>query len=435
MVWLLILLIYWPGIIGNVNINEINNLFAGNLDNWHPVIFTLLVSSSTKLFSTLTSFLIFQIVCLGAVIGWGFSFLESKGVKKNVLWVLTIVFAILPSNFVSIISLTDDIPYSIALLAITIMLLKIVDSDGAWLKDAKNMAAFALLTLFASTLRYNGIPAIGFTLFCVLLFFPNFRKNALKLIGIIIIGYLLINGPLFDVIGVNRTAEGHFDNILLHHISAHIDANVFLDNEQKEYLNSLLPLNEWSYSCCTNSRMIRKPDFNKEKFYANPSLNKKIALDLLIQSPTVNLDHILCASDMVWNITGNCEVAYSRMKTIRGNYYWTNSESPEYAENSKLPSLVEPLSRLWIAGDKNQWLNILIWRPAIYLYLSILSVLIFYLRNKNIKSLIILSPIIGQSAFLFAFNRIQNFRYQYCAVLIGLFLLGLVFIPRKSNID
>jgi hypothetical protein len=154
------------------------------IDNWHPVIFTLLLGSFTQLFSSMTSFLIFQIVCMGAVIGWGFSFLESKGADKRILWLLTVVIAILPSNFISLITLTDDIIYGIALLAITIVTLKIVFSNGAWLKETKNIIGFALLALLASTLRYNGIPAVGFTLVCLLIFFP---WKTLTLVGMIVI--------------------------------------------------------------------------------------------------------------------------------------------------------------------------------------------------------------------------------------------------------
>jgi len=433
MFWLFILLIYWPGIIGNVNFREISKLFEGTIDNWHPVIFTLLLGFFTKLFSTMTSFLIFQIVCMGAAIGWGFSFLESRGADKRILWLLTILIAILPSNFISLITLTDDITYSIALLAITIVAIKIAFSQGAWLKESKNIIGFALLALLASTLRYNGIPAVGFTLLCLLIFFPDIRKNTLSLIGVIIVGYFLINGPLFDVIGVERVAEGHFDNILLHHISAHIDVGTPLDDDQKTYLDSLYPLGEWGYSCCMNSEMLRKPGFNEETFHANSALNQKIVFDLVVKDPGINLRHMLCASDMVWNVTGNCGILYPRMEQTRGIYYWTRSNSSEYAEDSKFPGLVDPLSRLRIAIDENKLLTILIWRPGIYLYISILSVLIFLIRNKIKGSLIILSPLIGQSAFLLAFNRQQNFRYQYCAVIISLFLLCLTVIPKKSE--
>jgi len=433
MFWFLVLLVYWPGIIGNVNIREIGKLEEGIIDNWHPVIFTLLLGSFTKLFSTMASFLIFQIVCMGAAIGWGFSFLESKGADRRVLWLLAIVIAILPSNFISLITLTDDIIYSIALLAITIVTIKIVFSKGAWLKETKNIIGFVLLGLLASTLRYNGIPAVGFTLVCLLIFFPSIWKNILAVIGMITIGYFLINGPLFDIIGVERVAEGHFDNILLHHISAHVEADTPLEDNQRAYLDSLYPIGEWSYSCCMNSEMLRKTGFNEETFHANSALNKKISLDLLIKDPVVNLRHLLCASDMVWNVSGNCGILYPRMEQTKGIYYWTRSNSSEYVEDSKFPELVDPLSRLRIAIDNNKLLNTLIWRPALYLYLAILSVMVFIFRNRIKGSLIILSPLIGQSAFLLAFNRQQNFRYQFCAVIIGLFLLGLTVIPKRSK--
>ena len=431
--WIFILLIFWPGIIGNVNLTEINKLFAGNIDDWHPVVYTIIIGVFTRLFSTPTSYLIFQIISLGLIIGWGFSFLESQGANKKVLWILTFLISILPSNFLSIISLTNDITYSIALLALTILILKIVFSEGIWLEKPKNLIAFAFISIVSLSTRYNGIPAVGFSLLCLVLFFPKHRKYLIRIIALIIFALLILNGPIFHLIGVQRVAEGQFDNILLHHISAHVNSGTYLENDQKEYLDSLYPLEDWAYSCCSNTAMITKQGFDDKAFHANSSLNKKIALDLLVKSPIVDLKHILCASDIVWNIAGNCDISHPLINQTKGKYIWTRSDSSEYGENSKLPSLVAPLFRLLLAIDESNMFYILVWRPAIYLYLSILSVLIFFFRNKIKGSLIILCPIIGQSLFLFAFNRIQNFRYQYCAVLIGLFLTSLIFFSRKQN--
>ena len=84
--------------------------------------------------------------------------------------------------------------------------------------------------------------------------------------------------------------------------------------------------------------------------------------------------------------------------------------------------------------EKNAFLSVLFWRPAIYLYLSIIVALIFYLKTRIGRVFLILAPIFGQSAFLFFFNRTQNFRYQYCAVSIALIILGLLFIPKLSSL-
>jgi len=430
--WLLVLLIFWPGIIGDTNIIATNEIFSGQISDWHPVIYTLLLGGLIKLSSTAASFLILQIIALGLIIGRGFSYLEQKGCNKKILWVLTIVFAFLPTNFLSIITLTNDIPYSITLLGLTIITIKIVFSHGKWLEKTINWVLYSLVSLTAILFRYNGIPAVSFSILCLLLFLPEQRKTLIKIIVMITICVVMINGPFFNLIGVNHVAEGQLDNILLHHLSAHVNAGTPLSKDQEAYLNSLYPLKEWEYSCCSNAAMWFKPDFNKELFHENSSLNRTIALDLFLKNPRIEIDHILCASDIVWNIPGKCEIKNPFIDKNDTNYYWTRSYFSEYAENSKIPVLLKPLAELILGIENNHLLSILFWRPAIYLYISIFSLLIFFIKVKNKNVFLILSPLLGQSLFLFFFNRIQNFRYQYCTVIIGLFLISLIFMPKTS---
>lgn len=432
-VWLLMLLVYWPGIIGDTNILVTNNFFAGTIEDWHPVMYTVILGIFIKIFSTAASFLIIQIIALGIVVGWGFSYLERKGVSKTLLWVLTFMFAFTPANLLSMITLTNDIPYSIALLTMTIFLIKVLLSDGNWLERPNHWIAFSLVALTAILFRYNGIPAVGLSILGLLIFSPQQWKNILKIGTAIIVLFVLINGPLFNVLGVRHVAEGQLDNIILHHISAHVDAGTPLSNDQEQYLDALYPLADWDYSCCSNAAMWFKDDFDSEAFHQNSSLNRKILIDLFLKNPGVELDHILCASDMVWSIPGRCEIKNPFIGKQDGAYFWTRSYFPEYTEKSKIPLLVQPVSELFLGIENNKILATLFWRPAIYLYIALVSLIVFQIRNKQPKAFLILCPLLGQSLFLFFFNRIQNFRYQYGAVIIGLFLIGLVFLPTNLH--
>ena len=435
LVWTLILLILWPGIIGNVNINNTNDLFSGILSDWHPVFYTLVLGGIIKLTSTASTFLFFQILSLGLVIGYGFTYLDKIGCNKRLLWILTIIITLLPNNILSIITLTNDIPYSIALLLLTIFVIKIVLSDGQWLNKTKNWVSLILLSLLAILFRYNGIPAIAFTFLFLIIFYPKQRKFTIASILILTMMIIFINGPVYNLINVKHEAKGQLDNIILHHISAHIDQGTPLSIEENNYLDSLYPLHEWEYKCCTNGAMFFKSGFNQAAFHRDSELNLRIFLDLFAKNPKVEINHVLCASDMIWNITGKCEIENPTIGYNDSGYYWTQSYFSEYQTNSKLPMLVKPIADLFISSENNQLLFILFWRPAVYLYFAILTVLIFFIKIRNSKVFIILTPLLGQSIFLFFFNRVQNFRYQYCAVLIGLFLISLISIPESGFLN
>ena len=91
------------------------------------------------------------------------------------------------------------------------------------------------------------------------------------------------------------------------------------------------------------------------------------------------------------------------------------------------------ISDIVIKLDESPFFIDLLWRPAWYLYLTIICAVIYAKRIKSMQGLLVLTPALGQSLFLLFFNRVQNFRYQYCVVLVGFFLLVLAFYKPKSE--
>jgi hypothetical protein len=434
LIWLLTYLIYYPGIIGTVNITAVEELWQGHPSDWHPLVFTLLTAFSMKYLATASSILLIQIFSLAYIFHWIFTDLRKHGVLQLILIILAVFIAWVPTNSLSVITLTNDIPYSIALMALSYLAFKIVLSHGEWLTKTTNWLVLAFTASLAILFRYNGIPAVGFFFICLLVIYPKFwRKSGLALL-LVIASWVLVSGPLSNALNVTHETEGQFDNILLHHISAHVINGTPLTADESAYLNKLLPLDQWEYSCCTNTSMWMNPDFDRVTFHANSALDRQIALSLFSRDPALEAKHMLCASDIVWNIADGCEIQHPVLEFWRGEYFWTGSYIPNYQENSLLPDLVHPISAFISWMDASPVLSALLWRPAWYLYLAIICAVILCRRFRNARWLLVISPIFGQSAFLLLFNRVQNFRYQYCAVLVGLLLLALAFYnPQKQK--
>jgi hypothetical protein len=433
-VWLFILLVYWPGIIGDVNIVAVNDLLAGHPTDWHPIAFTLLVTAGIKLFSSAVSILILQIISLAVIFGNALYFLKKKGVLQVVLWVIALLLAFLPTNFLSIITLTNDLPYSIALLGLSFLSFKIVLSDGKWLENRFNLFLLSTAASTAILFRYNGIPAVAFFFLCLILLFPKQRVRSLITFASVILVWLLVSGPLSSGLNVTRESEGQLDNILLHHISAHVVNGTSLTEEEQAYLDGLYPLDQWEYSCCSNTAMWAKEGFDKQTFHANSTFNRKLFLSLFLRAPVLEVRHLLCASDLIWDpFEGGCEVKHPFIELVHGEYYWTRSYFQEYKESSLLPGLVNPLSRFINNLDSLALASTFLWHPAWYLYLVILCTVIFAHRLKSIKGWLVITPALGQSLFLLLVNRVQNFRYQYCVVLVGLLLLSIAFYHPDSE--
>jgi hypothetical protein len=73
-------------------------------------------------------------------------------------------------------------------------------------------------------------------------------------------------------------------------------------------------------------------------------------------------------------------------------------------------------------------------RPALYLYLSVFFVLVIVLRRKDPRALLVLMPVLVQDIILFLVSYAPAMRYQYSNFLVGLFLLGLLFLPAKAPV-
>ena len=432
-VWGLVYLVFWPGIIGDVNIIAVNDLLEGHPTNWHPITFTLLVTFCIEYLASASSVLILQFISLALIFGSAFTYLQQKEVSRRLLCILSVLGALLPTNFLSVITLTNDISYSITLLALAYLSLKIVDTNGDWLDDKLHALLLSAVASLAILFRYNGIPAVGFFFICLLIFYPRKWRTSLFSIGIVILSWFVVSGPLSTALNVANETEGHLDNIILHHISAHVANGTALSEEETSYLDQLLALNEWQYNCCTNSAMWANDDFDVETFHANSTYNRQLALSLFLRNPKMELQHMLCASDIVWNLSDGCEIKHPIIDQSKGQFYWTRSYFPEYIENSFLPSLVTPFSKWIIALDRIPLVSSLLWRPAWFLYASIICTIIFIRRIRSLRGFLPLSAAMGQSIFLLLVNRVQNFRYQYCIVLVGLLLLAIAFYKPKLD--
>ncbi|BBB48635.1 hypothetical protein Pelsub_P1863 [Pelolinea submarina] len=431
LVWLFVFVVFWPGIIGDVSILAVDELQQGHPTDWHPIVFTLLVAFCINNLSSASSVLIIQITGLALLVGNAFSFLNSKGVSNKVLIPLTCIFALLPTNFMSIITLTNDIPYSIVLMGLTYLAFRIVLSQGKWMESKFNLLLLTTAASLAILFRYNGIPAVGFFFLCLFIIYPRLWRKSLLSLSLVIAIWLFISGPFSSLLNVTHDSQGHLDNILLHHISAHVVNGTPMTDDESAYLDTLLPLEEWKYSCCSNTAMWANDDFDRDEFHANSTLNRQLEISLFQRNPGLEISHMLCASDIVWNVSGGCAIKHPFVEEIKGKYYWTRSYIPQYLEDSFLPGLIDPISAWLISLDENAFTSALLWHPAWYLYLGILCTVIFSRRIKSWRGVLLLAPSLGQSLFLLLFNRVQNFRYQYCIVLVGFLLLAIAFYKPK----
>ncbi|HRY21131.1 MAG TPA: DUF6020 family protein, partial [Flexilinea sp.] len=220
-----------------------------------------------------------QIIVMSLVISWGIDFLRQMGVKKIVAWLTSILFAISPVCGLFSITLWKDIPYSICLLGLFLIFLKIILTDGNWFKGKKWLMlglAGAGVILF----RHNGLPVVIAGMLIMMLAYRKYWKLFSFSLLTIAITVGLVQGPLYSILKVNRNGYQGANQIYLHYISAHVFAGTPLSKEEEAWINQICPTDEWVYDPCSVGTIIKEPHFNANVLNQNNSKNLQTFISL-----------------------------------------------------------------------------------------------------------------------------------------------------------
>lgn len=434
LVWVIALMVFWPGTLTNDGLGQWMQMASGNFNDWQSVIYSLLIFILTRVWNSPAAVALAQIISLAIVIAYGLRVFEEKGTNPMVLWCLSLLFAFSPINMIMTSIIWKDIPYATVLLWLTIILLQIYLSNGTWIKNWKHVIALSISAICVALFRKNGIViSIGVLILLIPIYFQEWKAFCASA-GVFILLYLMVKGPLYSALQFSDESIGQSNLIFLHHIAAHVDAGTYLTGEESAYLESFLPLSEWDYWCYYVGPISYDPDFNRNEFLSSGRINSRLAKNLFLRDPLVDISHTFCASELVWRISNSHEY----MKSTHGFYSWEHGRKGwviandlGFEEASFFPQLIGPLKG-WLKGFGFAD-DFLVWylRPALYLYLTLFSISIAYLRNMDWRIGVVGLPVFGQSAVLFLISFAPAFRYQYGTYLAGLFLLGFLFLPPK----
>jgi hypothetical protein len=431
LVWGFSLLVFWPGIMSNDSVTLWSQNLVGEYSDWQSAFYALMLAALMKIWYSPALIVILQMLTLAFLTAWGLKAFEDRGVPRLYLWMISLLFAILPINNLFIITLWRDIPYAIAIFWMTIIILKIYFSQGAWLKGL-GWLWLALSGFLIAILRQNGIPVAFVVLALLPVVYRKYWKRLSASLLLCAALLLLMKGPVFDWLSVDRSKTGQSNLILAHHIAAHLDAGTPLKTDEEQYLNEFMPVDDWYYYCCYVGTVSYDSDFAREEFLNSSAENRKLVLDLFLRDPLVDVRHMLCSGEMVWKYMNNQCI----MKSVHGFNSWAPGETswiiPNDAglkEDSRIPALVQPyIDMLGVFGFRDDFLMIYL-RPALYMYLSAILILVFSLRSRNFRPFLVVMPVLVQAAILFLISYAPAIRYQYSNYMVGLYLLGLLFLP------
>jgi hypothetical protein len=429
-IWSIYLLAFWPGLMSNDSISQWSQLLSGRFDDIFPVAHTLTNWLITRIWLSPAIVAFAQIIALAVVFGFTMQEIERWQVSRWVRWVITGVFCLSLVNGLMIITLWKDIPYSIATLALFAYLLRVVRTQGKYLKSKSGLTLLWLLLVFLALYRSNGLIT-ALLIILLLIWWLKERPTRARLIFIALaclLAYLAVKGPLFQILQAKSNTAFIASQNLIHQVSAVVKSGAPLDEGTQDFLANIQPIENWRnlYNCYDWQPLAFNQQVNTAYFDANFANFFKIWLQLVLTHPQVIIQHQLCVSSMIWRITQPSDgyLALPPAEIVPNNLELVTRPKLVEIHAMFIDQIVNALKpdRIWY-----------IWRPALYLYLTLFCVIIAAIRLKSSSILMVALPTLIISLSWLALLPNQDFRFQYPTYLISLIVPALLFAQIKFN--
>lgn len=431
--WGLYLLAFWPAMMAPDSINQWTQASTGSYETGHPLLHTLYIGLLMQVGRTPSFVALAQIFLLAGVTAWGLGALRRHGLPNWAAWGMALLFALSPVNGTMVISIWKDTPYSIAVFALSLMMLTLA-LDAGRLRRKGTGLALGLVLIGVGLFRHNGLIIVPVALLACLAVYPARWKTFAAAGAIFLVVFAVVQGPLQNLLEVRKSSI-ITATIPLHHIAAHLHSGVQPSEEERALLEQIMPLDRWVYDCYNVNLLQGDPTLNEAATLRETDGLYELMARYFLLHPTTDINHTLCAGSLVYRVRMAAE---SYMLTAQLSYFpeqgyrYIRDNALGFTESPRLPWLHERLAGFvtWTSYRENNWLW---WRPATYLYLLLLVGAVLMVRARSWKLGLFLLPALAQSAGLLLTNISQSFRYQYPVYLIGLFALALLFLPRQRR--
>ncbi len=426
LIWSLYLIAYWPGFMNSDAQDQWRQMQTGIFNDWHPAFHTLTFWFITRLWFSPAAVALSQILVMGVLVGLILERLWRIGTH---VWIIIFILGmlVLPNYSLAVISLWKDIPYSIAMLGFTYLILLIVESDGSWVQNSAAWIGLGIIGALSALYRHNGTPGVFITLGTLCLVWPKYKKGMILALLVALLLFVGVRGPLFQLVGVPLNSSNPGLGLAFAHLVArHTQADTPMSKEEGQLLASIRADGEpWPYNCYSNNHLAFDGKMNQGQLKTSTWELGKLAWQLSIRSPRVTFNHLLCNSAFIFRI----------LPPMAGKIYMPYEASP--IDISPVPSQrseIKGIETLWPALEdrildlvlrmyygKLHWL---FFRSPSWMYLLVFSAGIAAFRTRRWGYFLLPVPVLLNTLPLAFISFIQAFRLVMPVMLISLVFSG-----------
>lgn len=426
LIWTIYLVAYFPANMSADSMDQWHQaLGIYNISNWHPAFHTLVIKFIIQFYENPVMIAVAQIIFGAAVISSFLLFLCKNGLNNRLAIVFAVLFAALPNNGVNIVTLWKDIPYTISLLWLTLVLYQFTINNKKYssiLSYVNLTAALCSVALF----RHNGIVVVviaAIVLISISLKNKNYKRIITIIVSVIIV--LLVEGPVYSQLQVIANPSGIKYVAPVHGIASVVANGGEVSSKTELFLSKVMPLEEWKtrYSPYSANEYMFNNSYDFVGKLSNYETSEILAMyiDTWLKNPSTVIYDRFTGINLIWDFTQAPNAYNYRF----GNGLIENDLGITQTNNI----LTKGVNRMLELTTHIVVLDSVLWRGALYTFLLLL-VIYFILINRMWSKYIILIPIVSNLISLLLSMSWQDYRYVY----FEFFLIGFILIAvTQSN--
>ena len=438
-IWGFYTLVFYPGIMSPDSFDQWKQVIGErSLNTAHPIFHTLFNWTITRVWLSPVAIAIVQVTFMAYIVGYAIKTLADFGVNKVRLMLLTIFFLSMPIFGILGNTLWKDIPYSVSLLWLTVLLTKIYVTEANFIGLKGNQLKVSFVLLLVSQFRHEGLLAAIITIICLLLMYRNRRKEVFS----IILGFLFF----FGMFKVTATLAFHpqppqirFQAMQIvvqpmNHIAAGLKEGWLPSSDDKNIIEGVMPLTVWidNYDKYNVEKLVYNTSLNPYFLKENQANLLKVWMHLFIDKPESIIHAWGDLTSLCWKIIQPAD-GYQSVTLREQDYMSYKDELGTITSSSFFPNIKSSIIKFYLATN-NPAYSWFLWRPALYFYFTWFMFIGLVFKNKW-KAILPIIPVTTQVIVMMLVIPVQDVRYLYSVFLVCPFLIAFTTCFQKKPIE
>ncbi len=435
--WLPYYLAYYPGIFSyDVVMQTGQALGALEVTRFHPPLHTFFWKLCLTLeelvgIQALVIYSVVQMAALAGAFCCVICFLAKKGFHNGLILGSLLFFTLNPVIAIFSFVPTKDAALAIFLTLYIVELCYFLTDRQTYSKSIRKHVKLVVWAILCCLLRNNMVYAIVIAGIFMILFQKKLWKTVLLWCVSIVLGFGLINGPVYTALGVKEGSSAEMLSVPMQQLTCVVYYHeAELSEEDKAAIGQYLPVEELALRYNFRLADTVKGDFNSERFDESPLEFIKVWAKFLVRYPVEYVEAFLNLNLPYWYPDACSTDAISKKAYIETHIMDTSEYGYQVVRDSKLPWLLEKLEKVAnYEAFRTKPVIANLFSISTPIWVLLVSGLVLLIKRRK-DMLLPLFPALGLW-LTFMLGPVSNFRYMYPIIVLYPLYAALILQTNK----